>query len=67
MLEEVGFVDVIIGPRVDTFGGAPGESKARAFGRLRLRIPRRQTTRHVVERSTLGGNCEASVHRHGRD
>ena len=31
MLEEVGFVDVIIGPRVDTFGGAPGESKARAF------------------------------------
>ncbi len=31
MLEEVGFVDVLIGPAVDTFGGAPGESKARSF------------------------------------
>ena len=31
MLEQVGFVDVVIGPAVDTFGGAPGESKARAF------------------------------------
>jgi arsenite methyltransferase len=31
MLEDIGFVDVIIGPRVDTFGGAPGEDKARAF------------------------------------
>lgn len=31
MLEEVGFVDVVIGPPVDTFGGAPGEDKARAF------------------------------------
>ena len=31
MLEEIGFVDVVIGPRVDTFGGAPGEAKARAF------------------------------------
>jgi hypothetical protein len=32
MLEEVGFVDVKIGPPVDTFAGAPGEEKARAFG-----------------------------------
>jgi len=31
MLEDMGFVDVIIGPRNDTFGGAPGEAKARAF------------------------------------
>ena len=31
MLEDIGFVDVIIGPRVDTFGGAPGEAKARPF------------------------------------
>ncbi len=31
MLEEVGFVDVEIGPAVDTFGGAPGEAKARAY------------------------------------
>ena len=31
MLEQVGFIDVVIGPAVDTFGGAPGESKARAF------------------------------------
>lgn len=31
MLEEVGFVDVRIGPAVDTFGGAPGEDNARAF------------------------------------
>jgi hypothetical protein len=31
MLEEAGFVDVQIGPAVDTFGGASGEEKARAF------------------------------------
>lgn len=31
MLEEAGFVDVRIGPPVDTFGGATGEEKARAF------------------------------------
>jgi hypothetical protein len=31
MLEEIGFVDVQIGPAVDTFGGATGEEKARAF------------------------------------
>ena len=31
MLEEVGFVEVRIGPAVDTFGGAPGEDNARAF------------------------------------
>jgi hypothetical protein len=31
MLEEVGFVDVEIGAPVDTFGGARGEAKARAF------------------------------------
>jgi hypothetical protein len=31
MLEESGFVDVRIGDPVDTFGGAPGEEKARAF------------------------------------
>ncbi len=31
MLEEAGFVDVRIGPPVDTFGGAKGEEKARAY------------------------------------
>jgi len=31
MLEEAGFVDVTIGPPVDTFGGAGGETNARAF------------------------------------
>jgi hypothetical protein len=31
MLEELGFVDVRIGPSVDTFRGASGESKARKF------------------------------------
>ena len=31
MLEDVGFVDVQIGPAVDTFGGAGGEDKARAY------------------------------------
>ncbi|MDG2091412.1 MAG: hypothetical protein P8J61_10030 [Gammaproteobacteria bacterium] len=31
MLTEAGFVDVKIGPAVDTFGGASGESNARAF------------------------------------
>lgn len=31
MLEEVGFTEVTIGPAVDTFGGAGGESNARSF------------------------------------
>jgi hypothetical protein len=31
MLEDTGFVDVEIGDAVDTFGGAEGEEKARAF------------------------------------
>ena len=31
MLEDTGFVDVQIGAAVDTFGGATGEDKARAF------------------------------------
>jgi hypothetical protein len=31
MLEDAGFVDVRIGEPVDTFGGASGEEKARAF------------------------------------
>ena len=31
MLEHSGFVDVRIGPPVDTFGGGAGESKARLF------------------------------------
>lgn len=31
ILEKAGFVDVRIGPPVDTFGGAAGEAKARAF------------------------------------
>jgi len=31
MLEDIGFVDVQIGPAADTFGGATGEEKARAF------------------------------------
>jgi hypothetical protein len=31
MLEETGFVDVQIGPPVDTFSGATGEANARAF------------------------------------
>jgi len=31
MLEDSGFVDIEIGPPVDTFGGAPGEEKARTY------------------------------------
>ena len=31
MLEDIGFVDVEIGPPTDTFGGAAGEDKARAY------------------------------------
>ena len=31
MLEECGFVNIEIGPPVNTFGGAGGESKARLF------------------------------------
>ena len=31
MLQESGFAQVVIGSAVDTFGGAPGEMKARSF------------------------------------
>ena len=31
MLADIGFVDVEIGGRVDTFGGASGEGSARQF------------------------------------
>jgi hypothetical protein len=31
MLEDVGFVDVQVGPAADTFGGATGEAKARSY------------------------------------
>ena len=31
MLEDSGFTDVMIGEPVDTFAGASGEEKARAF------------------------------------
>jgi hypothetical protein len=31
MLEDAGFADVQIGDAVDTFGGAGGEDKARAY------------------------------------
>jgi hypothetical protein len=31
MLEDIGFLDVQIGPAADTFGGATGEAKARAY------------------------------------
>jgi hypothetical protein len=31
MLEDSGFVEVVIGPPVDPFAGAGGEDKARAF------------------------------------
>ena len=30
-MEKSGFVEIVIGPPVDTFGGAGGESKARLF------------------------------------
>jgi hypothetical protein len=31
MLEDVGFVDVRIGPATDTFGGTTGEANARSY------------------------------------
>ena len=31
MLQDSGFTEVVIGDPVDTFGGAKGEAKARAF------------------------------------
>lgn len=31
MMENAGFTEVRIGPPVDTFGGAGGEEKARAY------------------------------------
>jgi hypothetical protein len=32
MLEDIGFVEVRIGPPIDTFQGASGEKNARRFG-----------------------------------
>ena len=34
MLSDAGFVDIEIGPGVDTFGGASGETNAKEFGVL---------------------------------
>jgi len=31
MLQDAGFVDVMIGDAIDTFGGAKGQDNARAF------------------------------------
>jgi hypothetical protein len=31
MMTEIGFIDIQVGGRVDTFGGAPGEVNARRF------------------------------------
>jgi hypothetical protein len=31
MLRQVGFVDIVVGPAVDTFAGASGEGNARTF------------------------------------
>jgi len=31
MMHDAGFVDTLVGPAVDTFGGAGGEEKARAY------------------------------------
>jgi arsenite methyltransferase len=31
MITDSGFVDIEIGPAIDTFGGASGEGNARAF------------------------------------
>jgi hypothetical protein len=31
MLTDIGFVDVVVGEPIDTFGGAAGEANARAF------------------------------------
>lgn len=32
LITEAGFVDVVVGEPVDTFGGAPGEGNARSYG-----------------------------------
>ncbi len=32
MIEHTGFKEVVLGPPVDTFGGAGGEGNTRAFG-----------------------------------
>jgi hypothetical protein len=31
MMTEIGFIDIQVGQRVDTFGGAAGEANARQF------------------------------------
>ena len=31
MLTDIGFTDIVIGPPVDTFGGARGEKNARTY------------------------------------
>jgi arsenite methyltransferase len=56
MLEQVGFIDVVIGPAVDTFGGAPGESKARAFEVFGYAFFAHKPFDRPSSDSTLGGN-----------
>jgi hypothetical protein len=39
MLTDIGFVDVVVGDPIDTFGGASGEANARAFDVRGLPVP----------------------------
>jgi hypothetical protein len=63
MLEESGFVDVMIGPPTDTFGGAGGERNARR--RADPHWSRAGEQRHTDACVTAALDCPKSMQRRG--
>jgi hypothetical protein len=57
MLEEIGFIDVTIGPPVDTFEGAGGEKNAPRFEVLWLPIPRAKALSETTLPAGDGRTC----------
>jgi hypothetical protein len=60
--EQSGFVDIQIGPAVDTFGGAGGESKARLFEVYGYAFLARKSNRRIgeAERAISFRSCAQS-------
>ena len=44
-MEMAGLVDIELGPKVDTFGGAPGEERAQKYGTFGVPIRGRRPPR----------------------
>jgi hypothetical protein len=59
MLTEVGFVDIEIGPPVDTFAGAAGEANARTFEVFGYAFLARKPQTVIKERRPGSGGRDA--------